>query len=120
IDPAAAIYHYKHYLQLQPHAENADLTKQRIANCKQTLAESVSLGPVTDRIQREVEKTAEENKQLLEQRKQLKEEIAKWSAYAARLETLTNPVAAQRASPPRGTVVRNEEPPPRASRQAAA
>jgi LysM repeat protein len=120
VDPAAAIYHYKHYLQLRPHAENADLTKQRIANCKQALAESVSLGPVTDRIQREVEKTAEENKRLTEDNKQLKEELAKWSAYASRLETMTNSAAIQHASPLRATVVRNEEPALRATHPATA
>src|SRR5579862_1496047 len=37
VDPAAAIYHYDHYLRLRPGAQNADLAKQRITICKQAL-----------------------------------------------------------------------------------
>jgi LysM repeat protein len=91
VDPAAAIYHYQRYLQLRPHAENADLTKQRISSCKQILAESVSLGPVTEKLQRQFEQLTEENKRLNEENKQMKEDLEKWSSYAARLQTLTNP-----------------------------
>jgi LysM repeat protein len=89
-DPAAAIYHYQHVLKLRPGSPNADLAKSRIPICKQALASSVMLGPVTDKVQRQMEQTAEENKLLKEENKRLKEDMEKWSAYVARLQTLTN------------------------------
>ncbi|HTL17413.1 MAG TPA: LysM peptidoglycan-binding domain-containing protein [Patescibacteria group bacterium] len=96
-DPAAAIYHYEHFLTLRPKAENADLAKQRIMICKQALAQSVSLGPITEKVQKQFEQMTEENKRLTEENKRLHEEVDKWSSYAARLQTLTNPVASQPA-----------------------
>jgi LysM repeat protein len=101
--PAAAIYHYDHYLELRPHAGNADLAKQRIMVCKQALAETVSLGPVTEKMQRQFEQVSEENKRLTELNKHLQEELEKWSAYAARMQTLTNQVGAQAAALPRAS-----------------
>jgi LysM repeat protein len=102
-DPAAAIYHYDHYLKLRATAANADLVKQRITACKQALAETVSLGPVTEKMQRQFEQMAETNKCLLEENKQLREALEKWSAYAARLQTMTNAGTAQSSAVPRAT-----------------
>ena len=97
VDPAAAIYHYQHYLQLSPSADNADLARQRIASCKQALAETVSLLPITEKMQRQFERLTEENKRLTEENKRLKDDLEKWSSYAARLPALTNPPAAAAA-----------------------
>ncbi len=85
-DPAAAIYHFQEYLKLRPAAENAEVIKQHINNCKQDLAKTVLPLPVTPGMQRQFEQLAEENKQL-------KEQIDQWKAYAARLEALTNQIA---------------------------
>ena len=82
-DPAAAIYHYERYLKLQPSAGNAELVKQRILASKQELARMVSLGPVTEKQQRDIEKLTEENKRLGEENKQLRELVEKWQAYSA-------------------------------------
>ena len=82
-DPAAAIYHYERYLKLLPNSGKEEMVKTRILACKQQLAQTVSLGPVTERQQREFEQLAEENKRL-------REEIEKWRAYALRLQTPTN------------------------------
>ena len=49
-DPAGAIYHYESYLRLRPGADNAGLVQQRILYCKQGLARTVSLGPVTEKV----------------------------------------------------------------------
>jgi tetratricopeptide (TPR) repeat protein len=89
-DPAAAIYHYESYLRLRPEAGNADVVKQRVMTCKQELARNVSLGPLTERQQRELEQLAEENKKLNEQIKRLNEDLDKWRAYGARLQFPTN------------------------------
>lgn len=104
LDPAAAIYHYKHYLELSPSAGNSELVKQRILTCKQELARTVSLGPITEKVQKEFEQLSEDNKRLTEENKRLHEDIEKWSAYARSLQALTNrssstPVV-NRISPP--------------------
>ena len=75
-DPAAAIYHYEKYLKLRPNADNAELVRQRINSCKQELAKAVMPLPVTPGLQREFEQLAEENKRL-------KEDLAKWQAFAS-------------------------------------
>ena len=80
-DAAAAIYHYDKYLALRPNAENAENIKQRILACKQELARGVSLGPITDKQQHDIEALAEDNRRLAAQNKQLTEELAKWRAY---------------------------------------
>jgi tetratricopeptide (TPR) repeat protein len=93
IDPAAAIYHYEHYLKLRPNAENNEIVKQQIMACKQELARTVSLGPITERQQREFERLAEEKQQLSEENRRLRDDLEKWQAYANRLQTLTNRAA---------------------------
>jgi tetratricopeptide (TPR) repeat protein len=90
-DPAAAIYHYESYLRLRPGAENAEIVRQHIVACKQELARTVSLGPVTEKVQRELEQLTEENKRLGDLNKQLSDEVAKWRAYyASRPAAVTN------------------------------
>lgn len=97
-DPAAAIYHYERYLKLLPGAGNGDTVKTRILACKQELARTVSLGPVTQPLQAELEKLTEENKRvseqitrLTEENKRLLEAVEQWRrAYAARAVVPTN------------------------------
>src|SRR5436190_14839046 len=89
-DPAEAIYHYNHFLKLRPNADNVDLVKQHILTCKQELARTVSLGPVTEKVQRELERLTEENKRLAEDNKRLHEELDKQSATARGPQGLTN------------------------------
>jgi len=84
-DPAAAIYHYEHYLKLRPNADNAEWVKQAILASKQELARTVSLGPVTEKQQRDLEKLAEDNKRLTDENRRLNDELAKWRTYAATL-----------------------------------
>jgi LysM repeat protein len=82
-DPAAAIYHYERFLKLSPNSGKEEMVKTRILACKQQLAQSVSLGPVTEKQQREFELLAEENKRI-------REEVEKWRAYASRQQNPTN------------------------------
>lgn len=83
-DYAAAIYHFDRFLKLRPSSDYAKVVEQRILACKQELARTVSLGPVTQALQREYERLAEQNKRL-------QEEIERWRSYAAHLQTMTNP-----------------------------
>jgi len=89
-DPAASIYHFQSYLKLRPDAGNAVVVNQRIMACKQELAQEVSLGPLTERQQKEFEKQAAETKRLQEEVKNLKAQLEQWKAYAARLAGMTN------------------------------
>jgi LysM repeat protein len=82
-DPAAAIYHYQRYLKLSPNSGKEEMVKTRILACKQQLAQSVSLGPVTEKQQRELE-------QLLEENKHLREDLEKWRADASRRQIATS------------------------------
>ena len=100
VDPAAAIYHYDHYLKLRPNAENAEVVKQRIVTCKQELARTVVLGPVTEKVQKELDQLVQENKRLSDENKRLHDELDKWVSYASQLQRLTNAtVASPRSSP---------------------
>jgi LysM repeat protein len=82
-NPAAAIYHFEQFLKLRPRSEKAELVRQRILACKQELARTVSLGPMNEKQQRDIEKLAEENRRLTDQNKQLADEVTKWRAYYA-------------------------------------
>jgi LysM repeat protein len=73
-DPAAAIYHYGHYLKLRPRADNAETVRNRILACKQDLARSVSWGPATPSMQKELERLIEENKGLREELANLRQQ----------------------------------------------
>jgi tetratricopeptide (TPR) repeat protein len=87
-DFAAAIYHFEQYLRLRPAAENTDIVRQRIIACKQELARAVSLGPVTQTMQRDLERLTAENRELRRQ-------LEAWQAfYTSRPQGVTNPPAA--------------------------
>jgi LysM repeat protein len=75
-DPAAAIYHYEQYLKWRPNADNAEVIRQRIYRCKQQLAADVLPLPSAPAAQQQLEKLAEENRQL-------QDEVNKWRAYYA-------------------------------------
>jgi LysM repeat protein len=77
-DPAAAIYHYEHYLKLRPNGDNCERARTRIISCKQELARAVSLGPVTQNLQRDFEQLMEQNKKLTEDNKTLRDELERW------------------------------------------
>jgi tetratricopeptide (TPR) repeat protein len=68
---ARAIYHFDKYLELRPKANNADLIRQRIAQCKLELAKEVPFAAVNQQMQRELEKLDRLNRENAELRQQL-------------------------------------------------
>jgi tetratricopeptide (TPR) repeat protein len=82
-DPAAAIYHYQHYLKLRPNGDNCERARSRIVACKQELARAVSLGPVTQNLQRDFEQLMEQNKKLTEDNKTLRDELERWKTSSS-------------------------------------
>jgi LysM repeat protein len=82
---ARAIYHFDKYLELRPKANNADLIRQRIAQCKLELAKEVPFAAVNQQMQRELEKMDRlnrENADLRQQLEQLKAQLAQRSGSA--------------------------------------
>ncbi|HXF11366.1 MAG TPA: LysM peptidoglycan-binding domain-containing protein, partial [Desulfuromonadaceae bacterium] len=79
-DPAAAIYHYQQYLKLDPNASNGVIVKQRVEACRQQLARDVMSLPAGSATQQQLEK-------LIEQNRDLQDQLAKWQAYAASMKT---------------------------------
>ena len=77
-DPAAAVYHYERFLKLSPNSGKEEMVKTRILACKQQLAQTVSLGQVTEKQQREFEQIAEENKRLREDVDVLLDQSVEW------------------------------------------
>src|SRR5258708_33549131 len=76
-DYAAAIFHFERFLELRPRSDYAEVVRQRILACKQELASTISLGPVTESMQRQFEQLSDENKRL-------HEELERWRASAHR------------------------------------
>lgn len=79
-DPAAAIYHYQKFLKLRPGADNAEVIRQHIMNCKQDLAKAVLPLPITPAMQKQIDQLADENKNLRDQ-------LEKWRAYCNGLQS---------------------------------
>ena len=98
-DPAAAIYHYERYLKLNPNAGNADLIRQRIDACKQQLAADVLGLPSSSAAQQQLEKLAEQNRELQQQVDRLQETVKQWNAYYA------SQLAARSNSPPQNNSI---------------
>src|SRR5262245_44775541 len=95
-EPAAAIYHYDRYLRLRPQAENAELVRARILACKQELARTVSLGPINQTLQNELDRLRDDNQRLREQLEQCR-------TSATRLQAAAEPVGAAAAARPTPT-----------------
>lgn len=109
-DHAAAIYHYNRFLKLNGDSAHAQTIQQRIMLCKQELARTVTLAPVTQSVQRDIEKLAAENLQLKKQVEQLQDTLARRATNAAlaapRLADSTSRPPAPPPVPPRN------DPPP--------
>lgn len=73
-DYAAAIYHFERYLRLRPGSDYAEIVKQRIVACKQELAKTVSLVPIQQNVQRDLERLTDENREL-------RQKVEAWQAY---------------------------------------
>src|SRR5215471_2944355 len=96
-DPAAAIYHYQKFLALKPKAEIAEIVRQHIMSCKQDLARTVSLGPISEKQQHELERLLDETKRLTDENRRLGQELAQIKTFPG-----GRPVAQTNSSPSPG------------------
>src|SRR2546425_490930 len=109
---ARAIYHFEKYLELRPKANNGDLIRQRIAQCKLELAKEVPFAAVNQQMQLELEKMDRLNRENANLRQQLEQLKAQWAQRSGNVPggvTALNPssqpgsrplVSAQAASNP--------------------
>ena len=81
-DPAAAIYHYQRQLSLQPASPNSEAAKGRIRACKRELADIEFPLPITQNLQRDVDRLTAENQLLKQQMETLKGQLAAAEAAA--------------------------------------
>lgn len=78
-DYSAAIYHFERFLKFKPDSDFAEPVRQRILSCKQELARTVSLGPVNQMVQRDLERLdslTKENAQLKTQLEQVQNQMS--------------------------------------------
>ena len=122
VDYAAAIYHFKKFLLFRPNDAHAETVQQFINVSIQELARSVSIGPVSIVVQKELNRFADENWKLKQQVDQLQKALALATNHAppssgvatptptnnpppaaVNVPTTTNQPALQRAPPPSRT-----------------
>jgi LysM repeat protein len=104
-DYAAAIYHYGKFLELRPDSPQKELLQQHIAASKQELARTVSLGPVTQGIERDLSVLAGENERLKQENLELRRRVEELKQQLARRNSASN------APPPTGQRVMPTQPP---------
>jgi LysM repeat protein len=101
-DPAAAIYHLQRYLKLRPNSENADMIRQRVVGCKQSLVKDVALGHLNEEMQTRMSELVEQNLRLSEENQRLTDQIARLQSGIPPKPTApaTAPSTLQRRPPP--------------------
>ncbi len=118
-DLPAAIFHFNRFLQLRPDSDQADTVRQRINACKQDLARAIaiSLAPVTQAMQRDLEHALAENTRLTAENQELRRQVAAWTAYYARFPSgVPQPT---NAAPAESSALRAAPPPEQARTPAA-
>ncbi|MDB6055957.1 MAG: LysM peptidoglycan-binding protein [Verrucomicrobiales bacterium] len=89
---ARAIYHFEEYLVLKPQSTYAERAREQIRVCKMELAKTEVLGPVTQQMQKDLDRLSAENIQQ-------KKEIERLSAQLASRPVPQPPVTNAMATP---------------------
>jgi LysM repeat protein len=110
---AAAIYHYEQHLRLRPNSDYAERAKERIRSCKMDLVKSEYLAPVSQGIQRDLERLSAENILLKRQLEALQTQIAERSlAQTVNPGTISHPTEQTPIAQPRSTQAETRVTPP--------
>ena len=102
-DPAAAIYHFEHFLKLRPTSDRAEIVRQRVGNCKMELAKLFLIAPNAPSVQKEMDKLKAEVERLGLENNQLRRQFEVAAAQAAArgvVITSVPPTLAAAAPPP--------------------
>jgi len=90
-DYAAAIYHYQRHLMLRPNSEYVERAREHIKACKMDLAKTEVTGPVTQSMQRDLDRLNMENVSLRKQIEQLQNELASRSLFSNPVSQVIQP-----------------------------
>ena len=105
-DYAAALYHYQRAVLMNSNASFAELSRQRMQECKRELAKSV-VQPITmDRMQRELESLRAENQTLKQLLHDLQNSLARRGGAASNITSSAN--VSSRTTAPSQVVTRTE------------
>lgn len=99
-DFAAAIFHYERHLKYRPDSASAERARERIKACKMDLAKTEVLGPVTQAMQRDLERLNAENTLLRRQIDTLQSQAASRPAVIPSAPPVVSPHAASPGSEP--------------------
>jgi LysM repeat protein len=99
-DLPAAIYHFERFLRLRPNSEQADVARQQISAAKQGMARaiSISMAPVVQTMQRDLERVTADNTRLTAENQEYRRQLEAWQVYYSRnptgvLQTTNSPSA---------------------------
>jgi len=109
-DYSAAIYHFDRFLKYKPDSDFAEPVRQRIVTCKQELARTVSLGPVNQMVQRDLERLdslTKENLQLKTQLEQVQNQMSQVLAMKMGQQELQQQLQIRAAAGQSGAPVRS-------------
>jgi LysM repeat protein len=98
-EPATAIYHYGRFLEAQTSGERADRARTRIVACKQELARTVALAPVSQSLQKEFDQLTEENRRLREENERWRANFLRQSGQSSATAPVTPPASAPKSTP---------------------
>ena len=99
-DPAAAIYHFQHFIQLNPDTDQAQLIQRHMDDCKMELAKLFLIAPVVPDVQRELDQLKDVVKQLQSENESLRRQLTS----AATPKPVTPKPIEQPATPPSAPV----------------
>lgn len=102
-DQAAAMFHFAKFIKLRPKAPQAERANERLAACRQILAQNaaMSMTPNIMANQKELERLTIENRDL-------KAQLEQWKKWYVSSKTSTSPVT----QPPPGVSVESVKPSP--------
>ncbi len=90
-DYAAAIYHFDKFLSLNPKHARAETVKQFIITSKQELARTVSLGPINQQVQKELDRLVSTNSFLTSENNRFRDQIQQLQAELSQLRNAPRP-----------------------------
>ena len=110
-DYSAAIYHFERFLKRRPDSAHSETVKGRITQNKMELSKTTVYAPMTQTLQREFDKLAEENKQLRAENEKLRVSQTGQAGQAAQLTSQAGTSLARQPTDPSqsGTVVSRPE-----------
>lgn len=91
-DHAAAIYHFEKFLALNPKHPRSETVKQFVISSKQELARTVSLGPINQQVQKELDRLVSTNSMLIAENTKFRDQVQQLQAELSTLRNTPRPI----------------------------